>query len=188
MLWGERSTANKYHWRVWGVFAVSWPHWVCPCSQSVLSQSTLLRLQVALQGASPGLRALPRSKPLRFRFLGSPQRRRLSWTRILCTSPVRAAQVPRCLASALSPGGRLRLIASPVPASQFRHLRCAVCLLWGADLRLRPFWQMSTIQDPRKTWLATGSLLAVWWKMPLSGAESAAAPCLLALAVTCLPL
>ena len=26
-------------------------------------------------------------------------------------------------------------------------------------------WQMSTIQDPRKTWLATGSLLTVWWKM-----------------------
>ena len=24
---------------------------------------------------------------------------------------------------------------------------------------------MSTVQDPRKTWLATGSLLAVWWRM-----------------------
>ena len=35
----------------------------------------------------------------------------------------------------------------------------AVCLLWGADLRLRPSWKMSTVQDPRKTWLATGSLL-----------------------------
>ena len=42
-LWGGRNTANKYHWRVWGVLAVSWPHWVCPCC-------TLLRLQVALQG------------------------------------------------------------------------------------------------------------------------------------------
>ena len=40
--------------------------------------------------------------------------------------------------------------------------RCAVCLLWGTDFWLRPFWQMSTIQDPRKTWLATGNLLAVW--------------------------
>ena len=38
-----------------------------------------------------------------------------------------------------------------------RCLRCAVCLLWGADLWLRPFWQMSTVQDPRKTWVATGS-------------------------------
>ena len=35
VLWGGRNTANKYHWRVWGVFAVSRPHWVCPHSQSV---------------------------------------------------------------------------------------------------------------------------------------------------------
>ena len=25
---------------------------------------------------------------------------------------------------------------------------------------------MSIVQDPRKTWLATGSLLTVWWRMP----------------------
>jgi len=37
------------------------------------------------------------------------------------------------------------------------HLRCAMFLLWGADLRLQPSWQMSTVQDPRKTWLATGA-------------------------------
>ena len=41
---------------------------------------------------------------------------------------------------------------------------------------------------PGKTWLATGSLLTVWWRMPVSGAEIGAAPCLLALAVTRLPL
>ena len=35
MLWGGRNTANKYHWSVWGVLAVSWLHWVCPCSQRV---------------------------------------------------------------------------------------------------------------------------------------------------------
>ena len=29
---------------------MSQPHWVCPCSWRVLSQSTLLRLQFALQG------------------------------------------------------------------------------------------------------------------------------------------
>ena len=28
---------------------------------------------------------------------------------------------------------------------------------------------MSTVQDPRKTWLATGSLLPVWWRMPSLG-------------------
>ena len=30
-----RNTANKYHWCVWGVLAVSQPHWVCPCSRRV---------------------------------------------------------------------------------------------------------------------------------------------------------
>ena len=56
-----------------------------------------------------------------------------------------------------------------------------MCLLLEADLRLWPSLQMSAIQDPRKTWLATGSLLTVWWRMPVSEAEIA--PCLLALAV-----
>ena len=35
VLRGGRNTANKYHWRVWGVLAVSGPHWVCPCSRRV---------------------------------------------------------------------------------------------------------------------------------------------------------
>ena len=46
----------------------------------------------------------------------------------------------------------------------------------GADLRLQPSQRMSYVQDPRKAWLATESLLAVWWRMlslglslPLSG-------------------
>ena len=41
----------------------------------------------------------------------------------------------------------------------------ALHLLWGADLRLRPSRWMSPGQDPRKTWLATGSLLTVWWRL-----------------------
>ena len=48
LLWGGRNTASKYHWHVWGVLAVSGPHWVCPWSRHVLSWSTLLRLQVVL--------------------------------------------------------------------------------------------------------------------------------------------
>ena len=103
VLWGRRSTANKYPWRV---LTVSWPHWVCPCSRCVCfpslrgSDSRLLCVQ--LSEAGPGLRALPRSKPFRFRFSGTPQRRRLSWTCVLCPSQVRAAQVMRCLASAIA--------------------------------------------------------------------------------------
>ena len=43
---------------------------------------------------------------------------------------------------------------------------------------------MSTIQNPRKTWLVTGSLLTVWWRMPSQGPRLP----LLALAVACLTL
>ena len=51
----------------------------------VLCPSTLLRLQAALQGAGPELRTLPRPKPLRFRFSGTPQKHRLGWACVLCS-------------------------------------------------------------------------------------------------------
>ena len=57
-----------------------------PLTASVPSPSTLLRLQAALQGAGPELHALPRPKPLRFRFSGTPQRRRLGRACVLCLS------------------------------------------------------------------------------------------------------
>ena len=104
VLWGRRSTANKYPWRV---LTVSWPHWVCPRSQCVCfpslhcSGSRLLCLQ--LSEAGPGLRAIPSSKLFRFRFSGTPQRRRLSRPCVLCTSQVRAAQATRCLVSTVPP-------------------------------------------------------------------------------------
>ena len=51
VLWGERTTANKYHWFIWGVLIVYGPHWVCPSSwRHASSGSTLLRLQGVLQG------------------------------------------------------------------------------------------------------------------------------------------
>ena len=46
-----------------------------------------------LSEAGPGLHASPRSKPLRLRHSGSPQRHRLSWACVLCLSQVRVAQV-----------------------------------------------------------------------------------------------
>ena len=50
VLWRGRNT-QTYHWCVGGVLTVSRPHWVCPLlTLCVLSQSTLLRLQAALQG------------------------------------------------------------------------------------------------------------------------------------------
>ena len=50
---GQRNTASKHHWRVWGAHSV-WTTLGLPRSwQRVLSRSTLLRLQVALQGNCP---------------------------------------------------------------------------------------------------------------------------------------
>ena len=62
--------------------------------------------------ASPGLHAPPRSKSLRFRHSGSPQRCRLVWAYVLCPSQVRAAQVMRCLVRAVAATYRL-------PAARF---------------------------------------------------------------------
>ena len=121
-----------------------------------------------LSEAGAGLHALPRSKPLRFRFSGTPQRHRLSCACVFCLSQVQAAQATRCLASVVSPG---RGCILSLPRSQLlgflgvqweRCLRCVVCLFWGAHLWLRPSGWMSTVQNPKKCWLATGSLLAVW--------------------------
>ena len=102
VLWGGRNTANEYHWCV---LTVSRPHWVCPrlwclCFPRLHCLGSRL-LCLELSEASPGLYALPRSKPLRFKFSGS-QRRRLSWACVLCPSQVRAAQVTRCLVSTVA--------------------------------------------------------------------------------------
>ena len=38
---------------------------------------------------------------------------------------------------------------------QLVHLLwCSMCLFWGADLWLPPSWHMSTVQNPKKSWLA----------------------------------
>ena len=141
MLWGGRNTANKYHWHVWGVLAVFWLHWLCAHSCHVrfpglyCSGSKLLCRE--LSEAGPGLHALPRSKPLRFRFSDTPQRYRLGWACVLCPSQVGAAQATRCLVSTVSPGGECILSTHQsqrlgfLGGSRRAHLRYAVCLFWG---------------------------------------------------------
>ena len=109
---------------------------------------------------------VPRSMPLRFRFSGTPQRHRLSWACVLCPSQLWAAQATRCLASTHSPGA-VRLITSQSQLLGF--LGGVLCLFWGANLWLQLSWQMSTVQDPRKIWLATENLHAVWEEMPSLG-------------------
>ena len=108
----------------------------------VLSWSTLLRLQVALQG-----NCLKQALGC-VQFLGLSPAGSGSWVLhkgtdslgpVLCPSQFQAAQATRCLANTL-PAGECTL--SP-PQSQLlgflgahweHSLRCAVCLLWGADL------------------------------------------------------
>ena len=113
-----------------------------------------------LSEVGPGLHALPRSKLLRFSFSGTPQRHRLGWACVLCLSQVRAAQVTRCLVSAVTPRWVVCLIASPsqpfgfVGVQWVRLLRCAVSLFWGSDLWLRPSRWMSTVQNPKNSRLA----------------------------------
>ena len=94
-----------------------------PLTARVASLPTLLRREPSLAG--PGLPAPPRSKPLRFRHSGSPQRRRLGWACVLCPSQVRAAQVMRCLARAIAATYRL-------PAAQLS--RCATSAPSQADV------------------------------------------------------
>ena len=81
------------------------PHTLSMCAFPVYTAQASDCSAAELSKAGPGLCALPSSKLLRFRFLGSPQRHRLSWACILCFSQVRAAQVIRCLVSALSQVG-----------------------------------------------------------------------------------
>ena len=107
VLRGGRNIANKYHWCVWGVLVVTGPHWVCSRSPRVCA--FLVKTAQApgcsageLSKAGPGLYVLSRSKLLRFRFSGTPQRLRLGWASVLCPSQVQAAQATRCLVSALS--------------------------------------------------------------------------------------
>ena len=106
---------------MWGMLTVSRLHWVCPCSRCVCFPVVPI---VQAPGCSagelskvgPGLCALPRCKLLRFRFSGTLQRHRLSWAYVLCPSKVRAAQVTRCLASALSLGGGGASYSLPRPS------------------------------------------------------------------------
>ena len=93
------------------MLAVSRPHWVSPRSQGVCFPCLqCLGCRLLCQepsGAGPGLCAPPRPKPLRFRHSDSPQRRRLRWACVLCPSQLRAAQVTRCLVSAVAATYRL---------------------------------------------------------------------------------
>ena len=133
----------------------------------VLSRSTLLRLQAALQGVGPELCALPRSKPLRFRFPGTPQRRRLGWACVLC--PHRSellrppgawrAQSPQVGGAPYHLPGPSRPVSWVAAGASASGVPCVSSgeLISGCDPPSG--CQLSRIPRSR---LATGSLLAVW--------------------------
>ena len=136
-----REEHCKHHWHLWGVLPVSQPHWVCPRSQRVCfpnlhcSGSRLLCQELSEVG--PGFSGLPRSKPFRFRFLGTPQRHRLGWA---CFVPF-----PGLSSSGDQVLGKYGHCDSPLPPSLLlsflgvqlvRLLSCAMCLFWGAGLWL----------------------------------------------------
>ena len=112
VLWGGRGTANKYHWRVWRVLTVFWPHWVCPRSRHMCfprlhcSGSRLLNKEQALGCVHfPGLsRSGSGSRVL---HKGAD-----SVGPAFCAILVRAAQATRSLMSTLS-SAAVRLLPSP---------------------------------------------------------------------------
>jgi len=143
-----------------------------------------------LPKASPGLRTLPRSTPLRFRFSGTPQRHRLSWACVLCPSQVGAAQATRCLASTLFPAGWCILSSlSPSCSVSWVCSRSAVSgvLCVSSGVLISGCDPPDGCQPSR----TPGRLVSNWEPAhslvedAISGAEFA--PFLLALAVTCLP-
>ena len=94
----------------------------------------------ALSHVGPAFRALPRSKSLR--FSGVPQGHRSRWAVCFVPFPGPRSSGDCMLGECTVPGGWYILFTSQVLASWFprcttrAHPRCAVCLLWGADLRL----------------------------------------------------
>ena len=100
-----------------------------PAHSTHSSGSRLLRREPSEAG--PGLHAPPRSKPLRFRHSGSPQRH--SWACVLCPSQVRVAQVF---------GEHSRCNLSPLPSLLLSFLGVQLAQL------LR---RMMTVWNPKKS-------------------------------------
>ena len=130
VLWGGRNSAKKYHWLVWGVLAVSGPHCMCPAPLSAHSVCAFLVYTAQAPGCSagelskagPGLRALPRSKLLR--FSGALQGHRPRWAVCFVPFPGPTYSGNQVLGKHTVPGGLCILFTSPVLATWFP--RCAV--------------------------------------------------------------
>ena len=137
----------------------------------VLTPSTLLRLQVALQGTGPELHALLRPKPLM--FSGTPQRSRLCWACVLCLP---CSEQLRKLGAWWAHSPQVQHNFSPPwPHLSFPGARVqfALCLFWAADLWLRPSRHLSTIQNLWKSLVRNWKPVCSLEEDALSGAEFA---------------
>ena len=96
----------------------------------------------------------------------------VGWACVLCPSEGWAAPETRCLVSP-PPGWTMCLNHLPGPGCSVFWLCTISGVLCMSPLERRSqaatLWWVSTIQDLRKTGLAAGSLLTVWWKMPSLG-------------------
>ena len=154
---------------LWGVLAVSGPHWVCPHSRRVseacvLSWSTLLRLQVALPGNClrwalgcmhfPGLRRSGSGSQVLHQGTDSvgPAFCALLRYKQLRRPGARRVRSPQ-----------VQCILSP-PRSQPRvsWVRGGNAVSGVSPLGSRSLAATLLANVNRKTWLATGSLLTVW--------------------------
>ena len=138
LLRGGRGTADRYRC-VWGALALFRPHWVCPCFP------WLLRLQAALYGACPALRAVP--------IFGSSTKARTRLGLLLCL-PRRSSSGSQELDGRTLPGCGA---PSPLrrPSLSFRARQSgALCV--NPPGRCQP----STVSG--RLWLETGGLFAVW--------------------------
>ena len=158
VLWGGRNTANKYHWRVWGVLAVSGPHWVCCCSQvCVLSLSMLLSHQVALQ------RNCLKWALGCVHFPGLSHSDSGSWVLHKRTDSVGPAFCVLPRSEQLRQPGAWRahspqvwcILSPPCQPLEFlggsrRALSGVLCFFWGAHLWLQPSQWMSTVRESQE--------------------------------------
>ena len=88
------------------------------CAFPVYTSQALGCTAGELSEAGPGLGAFPKSKSLKFRFLGSPQMCRLGWV-CFCAFPMSEHVRRPCDWQAPSPQVGVHVITSPVPAAQF---------------------------------------------------------------------
>ena len=106
LLWGGRNTANNITGMCGECLQYMDHTGFAPahraCAVPVYSSQAPGCSAGELSKVGPGLYTLHRSKLIRLRFSGTPQRYRLGWACVLCPFQIQGAQATSCLASALS--------------------------------------------------------------------------------------